>query len=77
MHCAILQERWSPWAIDPRVHRQLERNARRLDTESASKVLAKLNIVFLVVDLESRVGPRASRFNWPPSRLVAGGEDEI
>jgi len=30
-----------------------------------------LNIVFLVVGLDSPVGPRTSRFNWPPSRLTA------
>jgi len=38
--------------IDPRVHRQLERNARRLDTESALKVVG---------NVEHRVSGRGSR----------------
>ena len=38
--------------IDPRVHRQLERNARRLDMESALKVVS---------NVEHRVSGRGSR----------------
>nr|WP_256585133.1 integrase arm-type DNA-binding domain-containing protein [Pseudomonas sp. Irchel s3b2] len=43
-------------SIDPRVHRQLERNARRQASEKR---------------LRSACSALASRFNWPPSRLTA------